>query len=253
MEESRRSATPAPAGRPPVLFLHALAGNAGQWRSQIEHLMPDRLALGVDLPGHGVSDLPEEGDCAPAAMADEVSAVIDALGLPPPVLVGHSYGAAVAIALAGARPANVAGVVLVDPAGDMRLEPEEAIAAFLDMLAPETYERAIASHYQDALRGCRPAVRRSVLESLARTPRGVVVKSLEALARFDPATPLLGFPGPMLSVIAEQHDGPAALHRLVEALPVEGVSGASHWLHMDRPAAFNAILDAFLARVDEQG
>lgn len=236
-----------------MFFLHALAGNAGQWRSQIEHLMPDRLALAVDLPGHGVSDPPEKGDYAPAAMAEEVSAVIDALGLPPPILVGHSYGAAVATALAGARPARLAGLMLVDPAGDLQLEPEQPIAAFLESLAPETYERSIASHYQGALRGCRPAVRRSVLESLARTPREVVVKSLEALTRFDPVTPLRSFPGPMLSVIAQQHDGPAALHHAVENLPVQVITGVSHWLHMDRPDAFNQVLDSFLARAGGEG
>jgi len=237
-------------GRAPVLFLHSLAGNAGLWRSQIEHLMPARLALAVDLPGHGVSDPPEAGDCSPSAMAAEVASVVEALDLAPIVLVGHSYGASVAIALLGERPGAVAGLLLVDPGPDLRGEPAEELEAFLAGLAPDSYEQAIGTHYEGALQGGRAEVRSEVLELLAATSREVVVGALEALPDFDPVTPLTEYEGPRLSVIAERHEGPTSLHALVDGLPVRKLAGVGHWLHMDRPNEFNAILDEFLAAVD---
>jgi pimeloyl-ACP methyl ester carboxylesterase len=238
------------SGRAPVLFLHSLGGNAGQWKAQIEHLMPERLALAVDLPGHGVSDLPEGGDCSPAAMAAEVGSVLDALDLAPMILVGHSYGASVAIALLAERPGSVAGLLLVDPGPDLRGEAALEIEGFLGKLAPDSYEETILAHFESALTGGRAEVRSAVLDLLAATPRDVVVGALESLPDFDPVPPLEEYDGPRLSVIAEQHDGAAALHVVVDNLPVRKLSGASHWLQMDRPNEFNAIMDEFLATVD---
>ncbi len=238
-------------GRAPVLFLHSLAGTAAQWQAQIRHLMPERMGLGVDLPGHGVSDSAEAGDYAPAAVASEIWSIIDALELAPLVLVGHSYGAAVAIALLAERPRDVEGILLVDPGTDLRLEPPDEIEAFLGSLTSESYQEVITSHYGAALAGSSKSTRGSVLETLSETPREVVVGALSSLPGFDPVNPLLGFQGPALAVIAEQHDGPAALHRVVPNLPVRALTGVSHWLHMDDPEAFNALLDEFLKRVDE--
>jgi pimeloyl-ACP methyl ester carboxylesterase len=235
--------------RAAVLFLHSLGGTAAQWQAQIRHLMPERMGLGVDLPGHGVSDSAEAGDYAPAAVASEIWSIIDALELTPIILVGHSYGAAVAIALLAERPGDVAGILLVDPGTDPRLEPPEQIAEFIDSLASDSY--GVAAHYEAALAGSAKATRENVLDTLAETPHEVLLGALSSLPTFDPVTPLLGFEGPALSVIAEQHDGPAALHRVVPNLPVRALSGVSHWLHMDDPEAFNALLDEFLKRVDE--
>jgi pimeloyl-ACP methyl ester carboxylesterase len=238
-----------PTGRAPVLFLHSLGGTAAQWQAQIQHLMPERMGLAVDLPGHGVSDLAEAGDYAPAAVASEIGSIIDALQLAPVVLVGHSYGAAVAIALLAERPRDVAGILLVDPGTDLRLEPPEEIAEFLGSLASGSYN--VVAHYETALTGSSKATRDSVLETFAETPSEVVLGALSSLPSFDFVSPLLGFEGSALSVIAEQHDGPTALHRVVPNLPARTLSSVSHWLHMDDPEAFNALLDEFLERVDQ--
>lgn len=237
------------SGRAPVLFLHSLAGGAGQWKAQIEHLMPERLALAVDLPGHGVSDLPEGGDFSPPALAAEVGSVVDALGLSPVVLVGHSFGASVAIALVAERSRAIAGLLLVDPAPDIRGEAADEIERFLANLRAD-YEPAIVAHYESALLGARSEVRTSVLEMLGAAHPETVIGALASLPAFDPVTPLAAYGGVMRAVIAEQHDGPAALHAVVDGLDVRRLAGVSHWLHMDRPDEFNAILDEFLAAVD---
>ena len=150
------------SGSTPVLFLHSLAGNAGQWKAQIEHLMSTRLALAVDLPGHGVSDPPEGDDFSPSAVATEVSSIVDALDQPAVVLVGHSYGASVAIALLAQRPAAVAGLLLVDPGPDMRKTPSMEVEGFLSLLR-QAYESTIVAHYEGALQGGRPDVRSQVM------------------------------------------------------------------------------------------
>jgi pimeloyl-ACP methyl ester carboxylesterase len=42
-------------------------------------------------------------------------------------------------------------------------------------------------------------------------------------------------------------DGPAALHDQLPAVPRELITGSSHWPHLDRPAAFEPILDRLIA------
>src|SRR5262245_43073040 len=49
-------------GELPVVFLHSLAGNGGQWALQLDHLRRHRRAVALDLRGHGDSDPAEDGD-----------------------------------------------------------------------------------------------------------------------------------------------------------------------------------------------
>jgi pimeloyl-ACP methyl ester carboxylesterase len=241
MNEGRRS---------PVLFLHSLAGDAAHWEAQIRHLMPERMGLAVELPGHGISAALEPGGYAPASMASEIWSTVDVLALAPLALVGHSYGAAVAIAMLAQRPDAVRGILLVDPAPDLRQAPPEEITGFLASLAPPTYEAAIREHFEGALEDARPDVRETVLESLGRTPREVVVRALESLPGFDPVGPLHAFEGPKMAVLRRRPEAPSDLHVAVPGLRARGLPAVSHWLHMDAPAEFNAILHEFLGEVD---
>ena len=69
----------------------------------------------MDRPGHGHSERGPRSNATPRGQADAVAAMLDALGIGQVVAVGHSYGGAVAAALALHHPARVAGLVLVSP------------------------------------------------------------------------------------------------------------------------------------------
>jgi len=58
----------------------------------------------MDLRGHGASAPPMDDDYSPASCADNLFTVLEALELDQIVLVGHSYGACVALAAAAAKP-----------------------------------------------------------------------------------------------------------------------------------------------------
>src|SRR4029077_423900 len=81
----------------PIVFLHSLAGNGGQWALQLDHLRHRRRAVAIDLRGHGESDPADDGDYSIAGMAHDVAAVVDQLGLRRFVLAGHSLGSLVGI------------------------------------------------------------------------------------------------------------------------------------------------------------
>jgi pimeloyl-ACP methyl ester carboxylesterase len=104
------------AGRP-VLLLHGLASNARIWERLAPALADAGLApVAIDLRGHGLSDKPEAGYELATFSADLRAAVRD-LDLRAPIVIGHSWGAGLALHLAasGLGEGNTpAAIVLVD-------------------------------------------------------------------------------------------------------------------------------------------
>lgn len=105
-----------PAGRP-ALLLHGLASNARIWERAAPRLAAGGLApVALDMRGHGLSDRPEDGyDWE--TVTDDLRAAIRALDLAEPVVIGHSWGAGLALHLAASGlggPLSAAGVVMVD-------------------------------------------------------------------------------------------------------------------------------------------
>jgi pimeloyl-ACP methyl ester carboxylesterase len=142
-----------PGGHPAVVCLHGLASNARWWDLVARRLAPRRRVVAVDQRGHGRSDRPDDGYGFDEVAAD-LRALVDVMGLGPVVLVGHSWGASVALyAAAAAGAAEVPGVVCVDGgAGDLR--------AFFG----DTWERAEAAMTPPDLTGITAGRLRSWVE-----------------------------------------------------------------------------------------
>jgi pimeloyl-ACP methyl ester carboxylesterase len=102
--------------RPPVLVIHGASGNLEEIRLALGDALRDRRTIFVDRPGHGHSERGDDAMAAPAAQAGVLADLLDRLGTGPAVVVGHSWGAAVAAAMAVTRPEAVSGLVLVAPA-----------------------------------------------------------------------------------------------------------------------------------------
>src|SRR5438094_986431 len=82
--------------RPPLVLLHGMGDNGLCWARVAERLQPDSDVVMLDARGHGLSDAPERGYTA-EEQAPDVAAVVHALGLERPVLIGHSMGGATAV------------------------------------------------------------------------------------------------------------------------------------------------------------
>lgn len=103
-----------PAGPARVLAIHGLTGHGKRWETLFTRHLPDVTAVAPDLLGHGRSswDAPWTID----ANVDALAALVDSEADGPVVVVGHSFGGAIALNLAAARPDLIAGLVLLDPA-----------------------------------------------------------------------------------------------------------------------------------------
>ncbi|MFD9125144.1 alpha/beta fold hydrolase [Kitasatospora sp. NPDC059571] len=100
-------------GAPTVVALHGITANALSWARVAHHLRGRVTLVAPDLRGRAGSN-GIEGPYGIGAHADDVVALLDALGPERAVVTGHSMGAFVAALAAARHPARVASLVLVD-------------------------------------------------------------------------------------------------------------------------------------------
>lgn len=100
------------AGRP-IVLLHGLASNARIWDFVAPRLTAAARVIALDQRGHGGSEGPPQGYGFDEVCADLTAALL-ALDLRRPLIVGHSWGANVAVCVAAGSAVNPAGIALVD-------------------------------------------------------------------------------------------------------------------------------------------
>ncbi len=194
------------AGRP-VVFIHGLTFDRHLLMESTEPLFAEPTAPGarrfyVDLPGHGATRADERAASAEGLVASLLAWYDRVGGAEAPIIVGHSYGAYLALGIAACR--RVAGLVLVTPVvepdvarrspsprriirGDEPLhysagEPERA--TFEEVAVLQT-GAALAS-YQRLVHPASDRTDRAFLEAV----RSCYVFSAPLFSRIDPATPI---------------------------------------------------------------
>ena len=100
--------------KPPVVLTHGFSDDGLCWTPVAKLLEPDYDVIMIDARGHGRSDGPEQG-YGQSDHAADVAGVITGLGLRRPAVLGHSMGAATALALAGLYPDLPGAILLEDP------------------------------------------------------------------------------------------------------------------------------------------
>lgn len=103
-----------PDDGPQLLALHGLTGHGRRWRHLAERHLPDVRVVAPDLRGHGRSPWAPPWNFE--AHVRDLLGVLDAHTRGPVVVVGHSFGGALALHLAAAAPERVRALVLLDPA-----------------------------------------------------------------------------------------------------------------------------------------
>jgi pimeloyl-ACP methyl ester carboxylesterase len=131
---------PFDPARKTILFVHGAGMDGSVWPLQARHFAYRGWnALAVDLPGHGRSEPPEDGQPASIeAVGSWLLRLIEELGARDACLVGHSMGALVALEAAAQVGKRLGGIALLGAAPAMPVHPALLEAASrLERIAPE--------------------------------------------------------------------------------------------------------------------
>jgi pimeloyl-ACP methyl ester carboxylesterase len=223
---------------PPVILLHGGLGHSGNWGHQLPVLREAgyRVIL-IDSRGHGRSTR-DDRPYTYELMASDVLAVMDALHLDKPALIGWSDGACTSLVLAMQAPQRIKGVFFfgcnMDPSGTREFEASPII------------DRCFSRHAKDYAR-------------ISATPDqfDAFVEAVSLMMKTEPnysADDLARIRIPVAIVHSEHDEFIKREHADYLADKVPGaelipLSGVSHFAPLQRPDYFNRVAMAFLKRV----
>ncbi|GAA3934008.1 alpha/beta hydrolase [Hymenobacter algoricola] len=241
----------------PLTFvcLHYWAGSGLEWQAVAEALAPDYPVVGLSLGGFGGAPAPAGGYTV-AAYADQLAELIrqHQPALRRYVLVGHSMGGKLAMALAARLPAGLAGLVLLNPSppspepmtdaerqASLKAwgKPKEAEKTFRKIVVRPVPEGAHQQIVADNLRSTRSAWEAWLLhgsrEDITARLSRVQVPCLIIAGGSDP-------------IMSPSVHGLETLPHLPEGTPLEILPGVGHLLPYEAPREVAGLLREFAGK-----
>lgn len=232
---------------PALVFAHGVGGNRASWFKQTPRFSRDRRVIVFDHRAFGGStDIEQAGR---TRYVDDLLTLLDALEIDRAVLVGQSMGGGTCAAFACRHPDRVNGLVVADSLAGITVA--EPLAEALRIT------REANGRLSQVERVLGPTMRASDPESTLLYLMLASFNSVTAATvrgTMPPWSPgELAATGIPTMFIVGEHDvlfPPAhieAVHRMITGSRFTTIPDAGHSAYFERPEAFNAVLDAFLA------
>jgi pimeloyl-ACP methyl ester carboxylesterase len=234
---------------PTIVFVHGWTCDTSSWAAQVPAFADDYRVITLDLPGHGRSGSPANGEFSMEQFARAVEAVRAESGADEVVIVGHSMGVVVARQYALDFPDRVAGVVAVDGPLDVRgFGAGEPGAGQRPALTPEAREGMIRGMF---VAETPVALQEHILAMMLGAPEATANGAMAAVFSLS-ASPTDVIEAPALAIVAGTAQVPSAeaLEEIVPNFEGTRIEGTGHFLMMEKPEEFNRLLDGFLDQID---
>jgi 3-oxoadipate enol-lactonase len=243
------------AALPPLVFLHGIGGAARAWRGQLDFFKDRYRTIAWDMPGYGGSTpLPT---VSIAALASALQDFLQQVGAVKPIIVGHSIGGMIVQQLLAKSPHIGGAVVLAqtspafgNPDGDWQ---KAFIAARLGPLDRGETLASLAPSLVKELVGDDPDPGGMELarDCMAAVPEASYRATMLALMGFDLRNALENIAVPTLVLSgSKDNNAPAPMMaKMASYIPTASyveLQGVGHLANLERPVAFNAVLDHFL-------
>ena len=235
-------------GEPTLVFIHGWSCDSGYWDQQLNELAQFYTVVTLDLAGHGRSQGKKtRKDWSMANFGADVAAVVNAVGAPRVILVGHSMGGPVALEAARQLKGKVIGIVGVDTLREIAAPfPKETtdplLASMHQDFAKTTADFVAKNFFTDKI---DPIMKKWIIKDMSEAPSKVAIPALEGLLAMDYRAALADLD---LPIVAINSDPPptdeAAIRRIEPRFRVVRIAGTGHFLMLERPAAVNAALQS---------
>lgn len=245
-----------PSALPALLVVHGLFGSARNWGAIAKRISDTRAVVTVDMRNHGAS--PSTDSHSYPDLAQDLAEVIEAEGEPMDVL-GHSMGGKAAMVLALTRPELVNRLVVADIAPVAYDHSQSQYIRAMRALSLDDLDTRAEADRRLASLVSDPQVRAFLLQSLdlkADPPRwrlnlDVLERDMSTITGWPELADGSRYDGPTLFLSGALSDYVRSEHRpLIKALfpnaRMAKIPGAGHWLHAERPRAFEQALRVFL-------
>lgn len=232
-----------------LVLVHGWSCDHTFWREQAAYFADQIRVVVPDLPGHGRSDRPRV-QYSINLFARAVEAVLRDAQVASAVLVGHSMGTPVVRQYARLYPNKTKALVAVDgslrrPVADPRLIEQfaarfegpqfrEAVGQFVDSLFRPDAPAGLRDQVKARMQGASPHV------------AGSAMRNMLAAASWQDEKVGVPLQAIMAQSPAWSADYEAFVRRLAPTVDYQVMTGAGHFLMLERPKEFNALLARFL-------
>ncbi len=237
---------------PPVVLIHALGLDHRLWEPQLSLLAASCTVFAYDVRGHGQSDVPA-GPYSLAELVDDLTGLLEALGVDAAHLVGISLGGIIAQEFALAFPRRIRSLVLADTTSEYNQEArrqfaERARIAEERGMAPlvePTIERWFTAEFRQSSPGAVAKIRQ-ILENTH--PLGYAA-TCRAIAQIDITERLVAVEAPTLVLVGSEDSStpPEMALRIHEYIPGSRyvvISDVAHLSNVARSEEFGrAVLE----------
>jgi YbgC/YbaW family acyl-CoA thioester hydrolase len=241
-----------------VLFVHGFPLDRTMWRHQLAGLSRWKR-IAPDLRGAGESS-PGAGEYSIARYADDLVAVLDAVGVSQAVVCGLSMGGYILFELLRRYPERVRAAVLCDTrpqadAPEARRNRDELAALAVERGPDAVAERVLPGLLAPATLADRPEVMTQCRDMARRCSVHAIVGALRAMRERPDSTPLLGtIRVPTLVVVGaeDKPTPPAVAEAMAQAIPgarYAVIPGAGHIAPLEQPLATSRVFADFLDAV----
>jgi len=241
-------------GRQTILFVHGWACNTDFWRNQVPAFAGKARLILIDLPGHGKSDKPHTRYTTDF-FARAVLAVLHNARVNKAVLVGHSMGTGVICRVYAQAPEKVAALVVVDGFLRRSRRPREEAEKFIAPYRAASYRDQMARFITAMFPyPGTELLQQRILSQMLETQQHVIVSAMEEplVAADQPDWDLKKVNLPVLVINAKSPfwtaDYEAYVHSLSTQTDYRIMDGVGHFLMLENPSQFNAILTDMLCK-----
>ena len=236
-----------------LVLLHGYLGGSAQWKLQIEALSHNFRVLTITLPGYAEHSR-MQSPCTIEGYADYVILVLDDEGVELFNLLGHSMGGMIAQEIAVRFPTRVNSLILY-ATGSRGVMPGrfESVSASQDRLRVDGASRSARHICAKWCSDGTASQHYEVCTSIAvQASAQAAHAGLSAMQAWSGSDKLSQIRSPTLVLWGDRDRCYASeptlfLCRRVAGCMLRIVHGGSHVIHLETPALFNTIVDAFVS------